>query len=132
VNWREYVFAGTLCLGISVLFGIAPALHIARGGTGEGLSARERGMAVGPAARRGTDALVVGQLALTVVLLGGAGLMARSLWAVYQAASVIDTSHLLSVQVALMAQQAYGQPTRSRRFTDASMSNSRPNGCSTP
>jgi len=78
LDWRVFAFALAATVGSSVVFGLFPALHAsrielahelkdgARGGTGSGRSHRIR------------SALVVTQLALTLVLLVVAGLMMRS------------------------------------------------------
>lgn len=74
-------FAG-ICMTATVLFGLAPALQASRTSlTGTlrdgGRQATTRG------ARRFTAMTVVGELALTVVLLAGAGLMIRSFLQLY-------------------------------------------------
>jgi putative ABC transport system permease protein len=78
LDWRVFAFALVATVGSSVVFGLFPALQAsrtelahelkdgARGGTGSGRSHRIR------------SALVVTQLALTLVLLVVAGLMMRS------------------------------------------------------
>lgn len=64
------------------LFGLAPAVYAARRGTAEGL--RESGrLSTPPKVRRWTHALLVGQFAVTLALLNGAGLTARRFFTVY-------------------------------------------------
>ncbi len=61
-----------------------------------------RGMGSGGIrARRWTGALIVVNLALTLVLLAGAGFMMRSFMAMYRLDLGIDTSRLLTMQMAL-------------------------------
>ena len=55
----------------------------------------------GVRARRWTGALIVVKLALTLVLLAGAGFMMRSFMALYRLDLGIDTSRLLTMQMAL-------------------------------
>jgi predicted permease len=76
-------FLAAVCLGTAVLFGLAPALHAARADVHDALREGGRGGTAGRRARRFTSTLVVGQLALTVVLLIGAGLMIRSFLTLY-------------------------------------------------
>jgi predicted permease len=73
---RTLVFAGLLCLGTAVVFGLAPALHAAKlDGTGVASRARHAVRAMTPLNRL----LLVGQVALALVLLVGAGLFVRTL-----------------------------------------------------
>ncbi len=62
-------------LGSALLFGLGPALRAARG-SGQGALARGARGVVSPS--RARAGLVVAQIALLVVVLGGAGLLARS------------------------------------------------------
>ena len=74
---RALAFAAAAAFLAALLFGLAPA---SRAGRSDVLGALKEASAA-PARRRPTlrDALVVGQIALTAVLLVGAGLMARTL-----------------------------------------------------
>ena len=76
---RVLAFALVVSLGTAVFFGVVPALHAAgtasRGGLREGARGAD---ARGAAGRRASDAVVVLQVALTLVLLVGAGLLGRS------------------------------------------------------
>ena len=77
VDARVLAFTAALSVLTGVLFGIAPSLRAARADVNAGLKAAERG----GADRRQTRfraALVAAEVALTVVLLAGAGLLVRS------------------------------------------------------
>jgi len=80
------VDAGTLGLtlacsvGLGLLFGLAPALHAARTRLSGTLGTRSDAGGTRRGAQRIRSALLVGQLALSVALLSGAGLLLRSLW----------------------------------------------------
>ena len=74
VDWRVFTFLALVCLGTGILFGLVPALQASRtsitgqlvqAGTGHTGTIRQR---------RWTTGLVVAQLALTPMLLAGAGL----------------------------------------------------------
>jgi len=114
IDGRVYAFLAAVCLGTSILFGLAPALHISQT-SHDVLKDGGRGASGGFRARRWTGALMVTQLALTLVLLAGAGLLLRSFLAVYQAGRVLDTSNVITMQVAL-TQQKYPQPADIKQF----------------
>jgi len=59
----------------------------------------------GARSRRWTSVLMVGELALTVVLLAGAGLMLRSFLAVYRAGQAIETADLITMRLAVANQK---------------------------
>lgn len=63
---------------VTVLFGLAPSLWLARVPVTEALSQGGRDGGGGPARRRSRSALIVVQVALSLVLLLGAGLLLRS------------------------------------------------------
>lgn len=73
-DWEVTVFALGVALLTGIAFGLAPALRLTRGG----LMASGRGEASGGRSRL-NQALVVAQIAVTVVLLAGAGLFVRTL-----------------------------------------------------
>ena len=77
-----FYVAGT-CVATGVLFGLAPALHVLGEARHDGLKEGSRGVAGSRRAGRFGSAMVVGELALAVVLLCGAGLMLRSFAALY-------------------------------------------------
>src|SRR6185295_11203271 len=114
VDARVYTFLAIACLGTSLVFGLAPALHVSRSGN---VWFKEGGRTVagGSRAHRWTTALMVAQLALTLVLLAGAGLMSRSFVALYRAGQVLDTSNMITMQLALGIGK-YAQPADIKRF----------------
>jgi predicted permease len=114
VDGVVFAFLAAVALGSSVLFGLAPALHVARSGN-EALKAWARGATGGARARRWVGPLMATQLALTLVLLAGTGLLFRSYLAVARAGQVIDPVDLLTMQVSLTAAK-YPQPSDIKRF----------------
>src|SRR5204863_8980958 len=78
-----------------------PGLHISKTNVNEVLKEGGRSGSGGLRARRWTSALIVVQLALTLVLLAGAGFMMRSFVNMYKMETGIDTSHLLTATVTL-------------------------------
>jgi predicted permease len=98
-----FVFLGAICLATGVLFGLAPALHVSKTDLNEVMKegGGGRGSIGGPRARRWTSALIVVEIALTVVLLAGAGFMMRSFLALYRMDLGIDSSRLLTMRLSL-------------------------------
>jgi predicted permease len=83
-----------------IVFGLAPAFHAAR----QDLAASMRNVGRATGARRALrlrDALVVGQVALSLVLLVGAGLLLRSLWLVQRVEPGFDPRGVVSAQISL-------------------------------
>ncbi|MBV9881076.1 MAG: ABC transporter permease [Gemmatirosa sp.] len=78
VDGRVLVFALAAALGTALLFGLAPALQAVRGASPLALREGTRAVAGGAAGRRFRDVVTVVQIALTLVLLVGGGLLARS------------------------------------------------------
>jgi predicted permease len=78
IDWRVLFYVAAVCIATGVLFGLAPALHISRNGQLDTLKEGARGSTGGRRTGRLGGAMVVAELALTIVLLCGAGLMLRS------------------------------------------------------
>ncbi|MBX6365311.1 MAG: ABC transporter permease [Gemmatimonadetes bacterium] len=79
VSWAALGFALVVSLGAAAALGLATSLRAgARGDLRGALAQGQRTLAGGRGGQRVRDALVVAQVALTLVLLAGAGLLARS------------------------------------------------------
>ena len=76
-DWRVLAFTLGVSLASSLLFGLAPALQVSRVDLNETLKQGASRM-VGGSAGRLRNTLVVAEIALSVVLLAGAGLLIRS------------------------------------------------------
>ena len=100
VDARVLTLLVATCCVTSILFGLAPALFASNADV-NGLLKEGGRAGVAPRARRVTNALLVAELAITVVLLTGAGLMTRSFIAVYEADTVVDASKVLTTLLAL-------------------------------
>ena len=97
-----FAFFAAVCLATSVVFGLAPALHISRTDINEVLKeSGGRSGSGGLRARRWTAALIVVEIALTLVLLAGAGFMIRSFLTLYRLDLGVETDHLLTMALAL-------------------------------
>ena len=109
---QVFAFFAAVCLGTGIVFGLAPALHVSKTDLNEVLKEGGRSGSSGIRARRWTGVLIVAELALTLVLLAGAGLMMRSFLTLYRLDVGVETSHLLTMRLALPTQK---YPTHEQR-----------------
>jgi putative ABC transport system permease protein len=98
---RVVAFFAVVCVGTSVLFGLAPALHVSRPSVDRALRDSSRTTTAGVPARRFSSAMVVSEIALAMVLLTGAGLLIRSFVALYTLDLGMNTAPLLTMRVDL-------------------------------
>jgi predicted permease len=99
VDWR--VLGVTLLLGVasSIVFGLVPALRAARPQLQQTL--REGGRGAGGARDRLRPTLVGAQVALTLALLVGAGLLIRSAWSIQHVDPGFDPHGVLAARIVL-------------------------------
>ena len=95
------LFTFGVALFTGVLFGMAPALTFTRIDLNTVLRASGRGTSGDGKRTFLRNALVVGEVALTVVLLTGCGLLVRSLWALEQVDRGYQVSQLLTFKISL-------------------------------
>jgi predicted permease len=100
IDGAAVAFTMAVALISGVIFGLAPALHSARQDVAA--SMRSLGRASGEKqTMRTRDALVVAQVALSLILLVGAGLLLRSLWVAQRVDPGFDSRGVLSAQISL-------------------------------
>jgi len=109
MDFRVFAYFAAISIFTGILFGLAPALQVSKSNVSENLKEGGRGGGGGRRAGRMTDALLVGQIALTIVLLVGAGLMIRSFLITQQFDIGVNTENLVSVQLTL-PNARYPQP----------------------
>ncbi len=102
---RTFAFFAAVCVATGIIFGLAPALHVSKTNVNEILKEGGRSGTGGIRARRWTAALIVVELALTLVLLAGAGFMMRSFLVLYRMDIGVDTSHVLTMQMIIPARK---------------------------
>src|SRR5690348_6108053 len=100
LDWPVLAFTLALSLAAVVLFGLAPALRAARVDLAASMRASTRSLTGGLGAGAGrrlsaAKLLIVGQVALSVVLLTGAALLVRSLQSLESRPTGLDRDHLL-------------------------------------
>src|SRR5262249_20370502 len=87
-----------VCIGTGILSGLAPALDVTKTDVHEVIKdSGGRSGTGGMRARRWTATLIVAEIALTIVLLAGAGFMMRSFLALYGTDAGLDTSRVLTM-----------------------------------
>jgi putative ABC transport system permease protein len=78
VDWRVFGFTLGISLLTGLFFGFAPALHLSRVNVQDAMKETSRGAAGSARHTRLRHALIIAEVALSVVLLAGAGLLFRS------------------------------------------------------
>ncbi len=99
LDWRVLWFAVALTLATSILFGLAPAMRSTRVDLQSTLKDQGSSVSEGRSNIRLRKVLIIAQVALTAVLLAGAGLFARTLANLQHASLGVNTSHLLQFSV---------------------------------
>ena len=94
-----FTFGVSLLTGL--VFGLAPAWHIARTDLRETLNEAGRGTSAAGGSRRLRAVLVVSELALAVLLLVGAGLLIRSFSRLLEVSPGFQTQHLVTLELSL-------------------------------
>jgi predicted permease len=114
LDWRVLGFTGGITLLTVLLFGAGPALVAARvdfaGAIRKGI-----GRGTGPRGRLAGNALVVGEIALTVVLLAAAGLLLRSYARLLDVDPGFRPDHLLIAETGLSPSK-YGDAAGRKAF----------------
>jgi putative ABC transport system permease protein len=100
VNGWALLFTLSLSVLTGMLFGLAPALQSSR--TDCANSLKEGGRSVAGSARtQARNVIVVGEVALSLVLLVGAGLVMRSFWYLLKVDPGFDPRHVLTMDLRL-------------------------------
>ncbi len=115
MDYVVFGFLAAVCVVTGVLFGIAPALHVSRTNVSGVLKEGGRGSAGGARTRWLTGTMVVVEVALTLVLLVGAGLMVRSFLNLYRMDIGIKTDRLMTMMLQLSGDK-YQTPEARRNF----------------
>lgn len=115
-DWRVFAFAAGAAVISSLLFGLFPALQASRS-TALEMKEGARHVAGGRRARALRQGLVVSQVALSAVLLIGAGLFVRSFLKLQATPTGYEASNVLTFRVGLPPSQ-YKDPAEINRFFD--------------
>lgn len=114
VDGRVLAFSLIVSIGTALLFGIAPAVFASGVRPGESLRESGRGTIGGRSRLRST--LVIAEVAIAVVLLSGAGLLARTMQSLLAVDLGIRTENVLTVRISL-AGERYAEEAAISAFT---------------
>jgi predicted permease len=119
IQTNAYVLLFTLAISMvaGVLFGLAPAMQISRPDLNSDLGSEGRGSTSGRRRHALRNLLVVSQVALSMVLLIGAGLLIRNFVQLRTATPGFDPRHLLSMRISLPPAR-YGGAAKMTNFYD--------------
>jgi predicted permease len=106
VDGRVLVFTSLLSLFTGILFGLLPLLQSKQVNPNDSLKQNGRGMVTGQSRLR--SALIIGQVAVALVLLVGAGLMTKSFWMLLRVSPGFRTEHILTARLSLPPQYTNG------------------------
>lgn len=103
LHWPVFLFAAVASVVTGVLFGLIPALRMASPNLRDSLHAGSRSVAGGARQFRVSMMLVVGQIALSVVVITAAGLLLRSLWSLAQVNPGFSSDRIVTAEVSMDA-----------------------------
>ncbi len=115
MDWRVLAFTFAISLATGLLFGLAPAWHAAHVVPHDSLKEGGRGNTAGSASQRVRRVLIVSEIALSLVLLAGAGLLIKSFLKLQQVDPGFRPENVLTMRISL-PQQRYGTPELVRNF----------------
>jgi predicted permease len=103
LHWHVFLFAGVASVLTGVLFGLVPALKMASPDLQQTLRSGSLSVIGKGASFRVSMALVVGQIALSVVVITTAGLLLHSLYGLSRVNPGFDTNRVITAEVSLDA-----------------------------
>jgi len=115
LNWPVLGFSAAIAILTSVVFGLWPALRSSADFNPESLKEAGRPVTSGTARRRLRDALVVAEVALSLALLAGAGLLIRSFMRLQEVDPGFRPHNVLTMRISL-PDSRYGDPGKMRAF----------------
>ena len=110
-------FTLLVSFGAGIIIGIVPALQFTRTNISDSLKQGSGRTGGSPMKQHTRKALVISEVALSLVLLIGAGLMIRSFWKLQNIDPGFDTSNALTMSVALTPIR-YSEPHQQLAFLD--------------
>ncbi|MBA3442607.1 MAG: ABC transporter permease [Pyrinomonadaceae bacterium] len=115
LDGRVLLFSLLISLLTGIIFGLAPALQASRSNLNENLKEGDRGSTKGGSANRMRNLLVVIEVALSVVLLIGAGLTIKSFSRLQKVDPGFDSQNVLTMRFSL-TNTTYPKPEQQEQF----------------
>jgi len=112
MDYRVFAYLLAITVVTGLLFGLAPALRFSKLDVNTRLKEGGRGSMGGRRGKYLSAVLVIGEMALAVVLLAGAGVMIRSFINIYMANRGMQTDKILTADVRLSTEQYPGREAR--------------------
>jgi predicted permease len=120
LHWQVLLFAALSGVCSAIVFGLFPAWQASRVDLNSVLKNNERGIGASASAQRASQTLVVVQIALSLMLFVGAGLLAVSLWRMASTRLGYRTNHVLTASVNLPQEHYSDSEARTRFAADLS------------
>jgi putative ABC transport system permease protein len=117
MDLRVLLFTLIISILAGVMFGVVPAMQLARSDPNAALRDEGRGISVGRTRSYLKNMLVVGQVALSLLLFVATGLLLRSFVQLLRVDPGFDASNVLSMNVSLPTVK-YGKPEQQIAFFD--------------
>jgi putative ABC transport system permease protein len=117
MDLRVLLFMLVISLFAGIAFGMVPALQLARTNTNATLRDEGRGVSVGHSRSRMKNLLVVGQVALSLLLFIGAGLLLRSFVRLLHVDPGFDAQNVVTMDLSLPTVK-YAKPEQQIAFFD--------------
>ncbi|HEX8853084.1 MAG TPA: ABC transporter permease, partial [Pyrinomonadaceae bacterium] len=116
LDTRVLAFTAAISMLTGFLFGLVPALQASKPDLNEGLKEGGRGSTEGARRNRVRAVLVVAEVALSLVLLVGAGLLMRSFVELREVKTGFDPSGVLTASVSLPSSKYGDEPAQAEFF----------------
>jgi putative ABC transport system permease protein len=123
VDSHVLVFTLGVALLTAILSGLVPALRLSKANLHDSLKEGARGTSTG-AGRQVRSLLVISEIALSLTLLVGAGLLLRSLSQVLGVSAGFDPSHVLTIRISVLGKR-YDDNNNLRQFFTSALASIR-------
>ena len=115
LDWRVFMFCALVSILAAIFFGLLPAIQVSKVGLSAGLAEGARGGSGGVERRRLRRALVVGEIALSIILLTGAGVMIQAVLVEMRNALGFNPQHILTAEIRVSGAR-YAEPKEQAAF----------------
>jgi putative ABC transport system permease protein len=115
LDGKVLLFTTLISVGTGIVFGLVPAVQSTPGVKADSLKEAGRGSTTGSASQRLRHAFVVAELALSLILLNGAGLLLESFFRLQKVDGGFRPEHVLTLRVSL-PEAKYSKPEQVRTF----------------